>query len=124
MARYSRVAGLIILMISLTGIFLPAIPSMADSVYDASVIYTLPWGGYEGNEIGGLSTGWNDPPNGPEYFENEPPEPWAISNEGELIIVDNWRINKYDSSGNFVASFNYRQNGMQRPSSIARSDSG
>ena len=57
----------------------------ANEQYTPGNLYTIPWG----NNPGSLSTEWNIPPNSPDWHGLEdPPGPWAISSNGEMVIAD------------------------------------
>jgi len=111
--------GILLLLILL------AMPIKAQSVYTSEVIYTIHWGGLEGDASGGLSTKWNDIPISIEGVEGGPvPGPWAISNSMNLVIIDNGRILKYDSNGIFSGMYDIPEQDVGFIRGLAISDTG
>ena len=96
---------------------------MADSVYYSSEVFTIPWGGAEGNSTGGLSTEWNVI-NEQEGSDSVQIGQWKLSNDGEFVFVDlaAGKVNRYGPTGDFKGFLD--TSSLGRIDDVAIADSG
>ncbi len=115
----------IVMLVSMSIGQLEAAKSSNHVDYYSEVTVTIPWGDAPGQ----LSTLWNADPDSPEWHGLiDPPGPWAVSDQGELVIADydgtTARIMKFTSDGQMIAHVNLSSVGLLRPFHLAINPSG
>ncbi len=109
----------LIYMVAISGIAASVFfvhPVNAQCEYTKEDLYTIPWG----DTPGSLLTGWHIPPDSPEYTGLiDPPGPFAVSSEGEMVINNGGLLMKFSPEGELTASVVLRSLGLEQPFSLA-----
>ncbi len=105
----------------IAALFLLIRPVNAQGEYIKEDLYTIPWG----DEPGSLSTEWHIPPDSPEYRGLiDPPGPFAVSSEGEMVIDDGGLLLEYSTEGTLTASLVLGSLGLEPPMALAINSAG
>jgi len=103
---------------ALLGLILPA---NAQGEYIAEDLFTIPWG----DEPGCLSADWHIPPDSPEWRGLiDPPGPFAVSGEGEMVINDGGLLMKFSQNGALTAWVVLGSLGLEIPFALAINSAG